>query len=108
MTVKSDHTITPSLWSKNITIKNNSGVNIKDNSWIADNWQAAKISANDIDIDGRNLTEVLKSIEQRLAILKPNADLEHRWEELKKLGDQYRKLEKEILAQEGVWDTLKK
>ena len=62
----------------------------------------------DIKIKGVNLSERLDAIEERLGILRPNNDLEGRWEKLKKLGEEYRKMEKEILEQENMWDILKK
>lgn len=62
----------------------------------------------DIKIKGKSLNETLDKIEQRLAILHPNEKLEERWEELKALGDAYRKLEKDIIEKEKIWDTLKK
>lgn len=62
----------------------------------------------DIKVKGKSITETLDKIEERLGILSPNEKLEGRWEELKKLGDAYRTLEKEILEKEKIWDTLKK
>jgi|688.fasta_scaffold285784_3 hypothetical protein len=62
----------------------------------------------DIKIKGVNLTDRLDEIEKRLAILRPNNDLEGKWEKLKTLGEEYRKLEKEILEGESIWDILKK
>ncbi len=62
----------------------------------------------DIKIRGVNLDERLNVIEERLGILRPNNDLEGRWEKLKALGEEYRRLEKEILEGESIWDTLKK
>lgn len=62
----------------------------------------------DIKIKGVNLTDRLDAIEERLGILRPNNDLEGKWEKLKKLGEEYRKLEKEILEGESIWDMLKK
>jgi len=62
----------------------------------------------DVKIRGVSLDERLNVIEERLGILRPNNDLEGRWEKLKALGEEYRKLEKEILEGESIWDTLKK
>ena len=62
----------------------------------------------DIDIYGVSLKDTLAKIEERLAILKPNAALEKDWEELKELGDSYRKLEAEITEKMKAWDILKK
>jgi hypothetical protein len=62
----------------------------------------------DLKVGGVSLTERLDQIEQRLGILRPNNDLEGKWEKLKKLGEEYRAMEKEILEQEKIWDILKK
>ena len=62
----------------------------------------------DIEINGESLVGMLKQIEQRLNILKPNPDLEKDWEELRVLGDQYRKLEEEIQAKMKTWEKLSK
>jgi hypothetical protein len=64
--------------------------------------------SDDVKISGVSLDERLNVIEERLGILRPNNDLEGRWEKLKALGEEYRKLEKEILEGESIWDTLKK
>lgn len=75
--------------------------------------QVLKVSGNaefegDVKIKGVSLDERLNAIEERLGILRPNNDLEGKWEKLKKLGEEYRKLEKEILEGENIWDMLKK
>lgn len=62
----------------------------------------------DVKIKGKSLTDMLDKIEERLAILHPNEKLEDKWLELKKLGDMYRALEKDILEKEKIWETLKK
>ena len=62
----------------------------------------------DIKLKGKSLSETLDKIEERLAILHPNETLEAKWEELKKLGDMYRNLEKDIIEKEKIWNTLKK
>lgn len=62
----------------------------------------------DVKIKGVSLDERLNAIEDRLCILRPNNDLEGKWEKLKKLGEEYRELERELLEQEKVWDILKK
>ena len=62
----------------------------------------------DIKLKGKSLSETLDKIEQRLAILHPNEKLEDKWLELKKLGDAYRALEKDIIEKEKIWETLKK
>ena len=62
----------------------------------------------EVKIRGVKLDERLNAIEERLGILRPNNDLEGKWEKLKTLGEEYRKLEQEILEGEDIWATLKK
>lgn len=90
-----------------------SGDYVGDTRWsLNSDW---KISINpdlnvegDIKLKGRSLTETLDKIEERLAILRPNPELEDRWEELKLLGEKYRELEKELLEKEEMWKLLNK
>ena len=60
----------------------------------------------DLKIDGVSIIKTLQKIEQRLAILRPNLDLESRWDELKILGDKYRELEREMLDKEELVKIL--
>jgi hypothetical protein len=62
----------------------------------------------EVTIRGVKLDDRLTAIEERLGILRPNNDLEGKWEKLKALGEEYRKLEQEILEGESIWATLKK
>ena len=62
----------------------------------------------EVTIRGVKLDDRLTAIEERLGILRPNNDLEGKWEKLKALGEEYRKLEQEILEGESIWDMLKK
>jgi hypothetical protein len=62
----------------------------------------------EITIKGRNLTDMLDKIEERLAILHPNPELEDKWDELKELGKRYKELEQEIIEKEKVWAILKR
>ncbi len=75
--------------------------------------QVLKVTGNaefegEVSIKGVKLDERLNAIEERLGILRPNNDLEGKWEKLKTLGEEYRKLEQEILEGENIWDILKK
>ena len=49
----------------------------------------------------------LDAIESRLAILRPNPDLESRWDELKAARERYQELEAEFRRYEQVLDILK-
>jgi hypothetical protein len=61
----------------------------------------------DIKIGDRSLKDFINSVEDRLAILRPNPDLEDRWEQLKDLRRQYEALEKDILEKEKIMKILK-
>ena len=61
----------------------------------------------DIKIGGKSLTEAIEKIEERLGILKPNPELENRWEQLKELRKQYIELEKDLLEKEKLMKILK-
>jgi hypothetical protein len=62
----------------------------------------------DVKIKGESLHEKLEQICEKLAILAPNEKLEKKWAKLRKLRNEYKKLEKEIIEQENMWDMLKK
>jgi hypothetical protein len=62
----------------------------------------------DIKIGDRSLKEFMDSVEQRLGILRPNTELEEKWENLKGLRKAYMDLEAEILEKEKMWNILKK
>ena len=61
----------------------------------------------DVRINGVSLTGVLKNIEERLNILRPNTELEADWDQLRELGDQYRQLETKLKEKSKMWSTLK-
>lgn len=62
----------------------------------------------DVKIRGQSLAESLKRIEERLAILVPNVELEADWEELHRLRQQYIELERELLEKQQTFNILKK
>ena len=62
----------------------------------------------EVTIKGKNIADMFSKIEERLAILHPNPELEDRWDELKELGKRYKELEAEIIEKEKVWAILKK
>jgi hypothetical protein len=62
----------------------------------------------DIVINGVSLKETLEGIQARLNILRPNPELEAEWDELQALGEQYRRLEAQLLEKQQMWSTLRK
>ena len=92
------------------------GIGTNIGSWSSQGTHA-KISAGtlelegdkaDVTINGISLNETLKTIQERLNILVPNSKFENEWDELKKLGEQYRKLEAELQEKSRMWTALKK
>lgn len=61
----------------------------------------------DIKINGISLVDTLKTIQDRLNILRPNPELETEWDQLRELGAQYRELEKKLQEQGDMWAKLK-
>ena len=62
----------------------------------------------DIKLKGKSLNDILDKIEERLAILHPNINLEEKWEKLRELRKQYRELEADILEKEKIMEILKR
>jgi len=61
----------------------------------------------DIDINGKSMTAWMEKVEERLNILTPNPELEKEWDELRRLGERYRKLEKKCKEKANMWNKLK-
>jgi hypothetical protein len=61
----------------------------------------------DLDINGKSLKDWMERVEERLNILTPNPELEKDWDDLRRLGERYRKLEKKCKEKAEVWKKLK-
>jgi hypothetical protein len=61
----------------------------------------------DIDINGKSMLQWMQKVEERLNILTPNSELEKDWDDLRKLGERYRKLEKKCKEKAEMWKKLK-
>ena len=61
----------------------------------------------DLTINGKSLKGWMEKVEERLNILTPNPELEKEWDELRRLGERYRKLEKKCKEKAEVWNKLK-
>lgn len=62
----------------------------------------------DVKIKGKSIADSIERIEERLAILRPNEELEEKWENLRGLRKAYMELEAEIKEKEAMWGILKK
>lgn len=78
-----------------------------------DDWLSSsnvkRLTGPDADLyfNGKSVAQTLERLEQRLAIIEENPELEAEWQELKSLGDQYRALEAEINSKLKTYNTLK-
>jgi hypothetical protein len=92
------------------TISSGAGVTAINSPWATYN-PAPKIRLDgegaDIEVNGWSLIDSIRRIEERLNILTPNDKLEEEWEELRELGEQYRKLEQHIKDKQSTWNRLK-
>lgn len=61
----------------------------------------------DVIINGVSLSSTLKSLQDRLNLLVPNPQLESEWDQLRELGEQYRRLEAELAEKSQAWKALK-
>ena len=91
----------------------NGTASITANPWSTEStMNTGKLNLNgdnaDLVINGRSLTDTLSRLEERLNILRVNERLEAEWEELRELGDQYRKLEEHIKSKMRTYEALKR
>ena len=61
----------------------------------------------DIDINGKSLMKTLDALQERLNMLVPNPELEKEWDDLRRLGNRYRKLEAKCKEKADMWKKLK-
>jgi len=68
------------------------------------------IQGNDADIrmNGKSMKAWMEKVEERLNILTPNPELEKEWDDLRRLGQRYRALEKKCREKAQMWAALKK
>ena len=61
----------------------------------------------DLVIGDKSLKTWMEKVEERLNILTPNPELEAEWDDLRRLGERYRKLEKKCREKANMWEKLK-
>ena len=62
----------------------------------------------DIKINGKSMKTWMEAVEERLNILTPNPELEKDWDDLRRLGERYRVLERKCKEKAQMWAALKK
>jgi hypothetical protein len=64
--------------------------------------------SGELTVQGVKLSDRLDKIEERLGILRPNEELEEKWDNLRSLRNAYMELEAEIKEKEKMWGILKR
>ena len=78
------------------------GQNIQPNNTVHIRGEDADLLIND-----KSLKNWMEKVEERLNILTPNPEMEKEWDDLRKLGERYRKLEKKCREKTDMWKKLK-
>jgi len=96
--------VTSPIWTTNTTAGQYSftGQNIQPNNTVHIRGENA-----DLLINEKSLKTWMEKVEERLNILTPNPELEKEWDQLRRLGERYRKLEKKCKEQSDMWNKLK-
>ena len=90
VTIGSGINVSPTVWT---TTTNNTGGYTFANTQPSN---TVRIQGEDADllINNKSLKTWMEKVEERLNILTPNPEMEKEWDDLRKLGERYRKLEK--------------
>jgi len=96
--------VTSPVWTTNTTAGQYSftGQNIQPNNTVHIKGEDADLLIND-----KSLKTWMEKVEERLNILTPNPELEKEWDDLRRLGERYRKLEKKCKEKADMWKKLK-
>ena len=104
VTTVSGSNISPTVWTTNTTAGQYSftGQNIQPNNTVHIQGEDADLLIND-----KSLKTWMEKVEERLNILTPNPELEKEWDDLRRLGERYRKLEQKCREKADMWKRLK-
>lgn len=98
---------TNNVWTTNTTGAGSYRINDSAAVLGADGRMELKGDGADLTINGKGLKAWMEKVEERLNILTPNPELEKEWDELRRLGERYRRLEKKCKEKAEVWKKLK-
>jgi hypothetical protein len=100
------------MWSTNTTATGSFTISPNYSAVGSQLEQSGKMSLRgenaDLDINGKSLKHWMERVEERLNILTPNPELEKEWDDLRRLGERYRSLEKKCQEKARMWEALKK
>jgi len=104
VTIGSGSNISPTVWTTNTTAGQYSftGQNIQPSNTVH-----IRGEDSDLLIGDKSLKIWMAKVEERLNILTPNPELEKEWDQLHRLGERYRKLEKKCREKADIWKKLK-
>jgi len=96
--------VTSPVWTTSTTAGSYSftGLNVQPNNTVHIKGEDA-----DLLINEKSLKTWMEKVEERLNILTPNPEMEKDWDDLRKLGERYRKLEKKCKEKSDMWNKLK-
>jgi hypothetical protein len=97
------YTYTTNTTSPWISGSNNATVNIAQSGTLELRGENPDIKIND-----KSMVTWMEKVEERLNILTPNPELEKDWDDLRRLGNRYRALEKKCKEKAQMWEALKK
>ena len=92
---------TPNVWTTT-TATSTAGTTVGQKGQLSLHGEEA-----DIHINGKSMKAWMEKVEERLNILTPNTELEKDWDDLRKLGERYRRLEKKCKEKAETWKKLK-
>ena len=103
VTTVSGSNVSPTIWTTTATAGQYSftGQNIQPNNTVHIQGEDADLLIND-----KSLKTWMEKMEERLNILTPNPEMEAEWDQLRKLGERYRKLEKKCKEKSDMWNKL--
>ena len=97
--------VTSPVWTT--TTNNTGGYTFANQNIQPNNTVHIKGENADLLINDKSLTTWMEKVEERLNILTPNPELEKEWDDLRRLGERYRKLEKKCREKADMWQKLK-
>ena len=97
--------VTSPVWTT--TTNNTGGYTFANQNIQPTNTVHIKDENADLLINDKSLKTWMERVEERLNILTPNPEMEKDWDDLRKLGERYRKLEKKCKEKSDTWNKLK-
>ena len=97
--------VTSPVWTT--TTNNTGGYTFANQNIQPNNTVHIKGENADLLINDKSLKTWMEKVEERLNILTPNPELEKEWDDLRRLGERYRKLEKKCQEKADMWKKLK-